>query len=87
MTVLFYSEDASEEYPCVVRIDTDQILVEYEDEGTTQYIGRSNGEGHFELNGFGFEGRASLHMFSGSLVLEGSWIEGGAHGMWRIKLA
>lgn len=87
MTILFYSKDPSENYPCEVKIDGNRILVEYDDDGVVQYEGVSNGEGHFELNGSGFNGRASLHMFPGSLVLEGSWAEEGYRGMWKINLA
>ncbi|WP_416391523.1 hypothetical protein NR756_01515 [Alloalcanivorax xenomutans] len=87
MTTLYYSDDPSEDYPCVVKIDGDQILVEYDDDGIVQYKGRNNGEGHFELKAEGFEGRATLHMFSGSFALEGSWIEEGYRGMWKISLA
>lgn len=87
MTTLYHSADPSEEYPCVVKINDDEILVEYEDGGYVQYIGKSNGDGHFKLEGSGFDGRATLHSFSEGAVLEGSWIEEGVRGMWRIKLA
>ena len=87
MTTLYYSEDASDDDPCVVRIDENGILVEYEDEEIVQYTGTRNGEGHFELRGVGFDGHASLHMFPESSVLEGSWVEEGQRGMWRIRLA
>lgn len=87
ITTLYYSNDESSDDPCVVKIDADRILAEYEDEGTVQYTGSANGEGHFELKGVDFDGRATLHMFSGSSVLEGSWVEKGDRGMWRIKLA
>ncbi len=87
MTSLYYSNDFYDEIPCVVKIDGDNILVEYEDEGLVQYKGTSNGEGHFELHGVGFDGRATLHRFPNSFVLEGSWTEEGENGMWRIKLA
>ena len=86
MTTLYYSNDASDD-PCVVRIDERGILVEYECEGIVQYTGTSNDEGHFELNGVDFDGHASLHMFPGSSVLEGSWVEEGERGMWKIMLA
>ena len=87
MTTLYHSEDPSENGSRVVKLDKDRILVEYEDGGQVQYEGKGNGEGHFELNGVGFHGRASLHMFPGSSVLEGTWVEEGYHGMWRIKVA
>lgn len=87
MTTLYHSEDASGEYPCVVKIEGEHILVEYDDDGVVQYEGRANGEGHFELRAGGFDGRATLHRFPASTLLEGSWVEEGARGMWRIRLA
>lgn len=87
MTTLYHSADPSEDYPCVVKIDDDEILVEYEDGEYVHYIGKSNGDGHFELKGSGFDGRATLHRFPEASVLEGSWVEEGARGMWRIELA
>ena len=87
MTTLYHSNDASEDSPCVVKLENNQILVEYEDEGRVQYKGITNGVGHFELHGVGFQGHASLHMFPDSSILEGSWLEEGYRGMWRIKLA
>ena len=87
MTILYHSDDESENSDCVVKIDGNRILVEYEDDGIVQYEGEENGEGHFVLNGVGFDGRASLHMFHGSSLLEGSWVEEGYRGMWKIKLA
>ncbi len=87
MTTLYHSNNRSEDYPCVVKIDGNRILVEYEDDGIVQYKGESKGEGHFELRGSGFQGQASLHRFPGSSVLEGSWVEEGDEGMWKITLA
>lgn len=88
MTSLYYSnEPASEDYPCIVRIEDGRILVEYgEGDALRQYVGAERGSGHFELEGVGFTGKASLHMFSGSVILEGGWIEEGYRGMWRIRL-
>ena len=88
MTTLFYSDEpAAEDYPCVVKIDDNEIVIEYEDDGIVQYRGSNRGDGHFELHATGVEGKASLHMFPGSSIIEGSWIEDGYRGMWRIKLA
>lgn len=88
MTSIYYTtEPASEDYPCVVRIDDQGILVEYQDNGEIrQYRGPDRGNGHFELEAIDINGRASLHMFPGSVILEGSWIEASYRGMWRIKL-
>ena len=88
MTTLYYDTDvADENYPCAVRISESEILIEYDDDGAVQYRGANDGSGHFELRSDTVEGRATLHMFPDSLRLEGSWIEDGARGMWRIELA
>ena len=88
MSCLFYSdEDATEDFPCAVKITETEILVEYEDEGFKQYRGRNDGSGHFELRAPEIKGHASLHMFPNSTILEGSWTEGTYRGMWKIRLA
>ena len=87
MSTVYYSDDsASENDPCVVKITENEILVEYDDDGLVQYRGANDGSGHFVLNAEQINGRASLHMFAQSSILEGSWIEGGYRGMWRIEL-
>lgn len=87
MSLLYYSEESgTEDYPCVVKIDESEILVEYDDDGIRQYRGKNRGDGHFELHAPDIQGKASLHMFPGSSILEGSWVEGSYRGMWRIKL-
>jgi hypothetical protein len=86
MSVLYYSADASEDWPCVVKISESEILVEYEDAGLVQYVGKNLGDGHFELQAPALKGHASLHMFGDSELLEGSWVEGSYKGMWRIRL-
>lgn len=88
ITLVWYTKDPStDQEPCTVKIDDKEILVEYDDEGVVQYRGKNNGDGHFELTSPEVDGHASLHMFPGSNVLEGSWVEGGRKGMWRILLA
>jgi len=88
MATLYFDADAAEEnYPCTVRISESDIVVEYQDDGVVSYRGINNGTGHFELTADAVEGRATLHMFPKSTRLEGSWIEDGARGMWRIDLA
>ena len=87
MTTLYYSSEQSSVSSCVVKLEEDEVLVEYYEDGEFyQYKGKSNGEGHFELQAKGFNGRATLHMFKDSRVLEGSWTEEGSKGMWRIEL-
>jgi hypothetical protein len=86
MTVLHYSEDSSEDQSCIVKINGNEILVEYKDEEIVQYRGRNNGNGHFELSAPAVQGKASLHMCSPPELLEGSWVEKGCRGMWKITL-
>ena len=87
MAILFYSKDAAyEKWPCTVKIDDREILVEYDDDGLCQYVGRNDGSGHFELHQRNGDGRATLHRFPDARLLEGSWIENGDRGMWRIEL-
>ncbi len=86
MTLLYHSEDRSDDFPCVVKLSENEILVEYEDDGYVQYTGVAKGAGHFELSAPEVSGHASLHRFEGSEILEGSWLEDGYRGMWRIRL-
>jgi hypothetical protein len=87
MWSFYYSGEAvCENYPCVVKIDENEILVEYEDAGIQQYRGKNRGDGHFELLSPELGGKASLHMFPGDTLLEGSWVESSYRGMWRIEL-
>ena len=90
MTSLYYDADvADENYPCVVKITDEEIVVEYlgEANALVQYRGHNDGSGHFELHATTVGGRGTLHMFPSANRLEGSWIEDGARGMWRIELA
>lgn len=88
MTTLYYSADpASVDCPCVVKIDDNEILIEYEDDGIRQYRGRNDGTGHFVLYAPDIDGKGSLHMFPEAIILRGSWTEGGERGMWSIQLA
>ena len=79
--ITFYHTEPSDEWPCVVKIDKDEILVEYQDEGLVQYRGKIRGDGHFELHAPVVSGHASLHMFPGAVALVGKWIEGNEKGM------
>ena len=86
-SVFFSGTDADENYDCIVKIENGKILVEYMDDGIVQYVGEEKGSGHFVLNCPSLSGKASLHMFADSEILEGSWVEGSYRGMWKIKLA
>jgi hypothetical protein len=86
---LFYDQGAAIDVSCNVELNGDKIRVWYESgNGTTLvYEGKEIGVGHFELHAPSVNGRATLHMFNGSKVLEGFWVENGYRGMWRIILA
>ena len=59
----------------------------HEDEGRFyHYTGNEKGEGHYQLHCAENNGKATLHRFAESTILEGSWRESGVHGMWRIEL-
>lgn len=74
--------------PCRLTIDGEWVTVECSYSGEIyEYKGQAKGQGHYELRGVGFEGRATLHCFEGSKVYEGFWIEEQRRGMWRIVLA
>jgi hypothetical protein len=63
-------------------------VVSYEDDrGVVNYKGEGKGPGHFALESLERNGKATLHMFEGSTILEGFWIEEGWKGFWRITLA
>ncbi|WP_369987090.1 hypothetical protein [Pseudomonas xanthosomatis] len=77
--------DATFDAPCKVTIEGDAITIAYEDDGQTWYYkGKAKGLGHYELRAEHFQGRATLHAFEDSRILEGSWIEEDRRGMWRI---
>ncbi len=73
---------------CQVKFEAGAITVEYMSAGESiTYQGHEKGPGHYELHAVGFDGRATLHTFDGSALLEGSWTEESAKGMWRIWLS
>lgn len=74
---------------CGVRLgDNGEIEVTYQTDGNgiVSYEGMEQDEGHYLLESTSPDGRASLHRFSGGLILEGYWEAGGERGMWRITL-
>lgn len=73
-----------ERWPCQVILEEHRIVVSYDD---VIYQGTSDGSGHFELICPQLRARATLHRavdYPNSL--EGSWVEEGEMGMWRIDL-
>ncbi|MBS0198937.1 MAG: hypothetical protein JSR70_00640 [Proteobacteria bacterium] len=86
MTIYYGSKHLAEAWDCIVKMTPEEILVEYQDNGLVQYIGNNDGSGHVSLVATGVDGKATLHMFPGSEILEGTWVEDGERGMWRIEL-
>ena len=86
----YYDEGAEVEIEGEVKFDDSRIVVSYEleDGGYVVYQGTEKGKGHYELKAPSVNGRATLHMFEKSKILEGYWFESdeGWSGMWRIKL-
>lgn len=82
---IFHSEDGPRT-DCEVRIDGDEIVVSYEDDGRVIYRGQQVGPGHFNLKCPERGGSATLHRSPGVDFIEGFWTEGGTRGMWRITL-
>jgi hypothetical protein len=84
---LWYSGDILRDLPCRVRIGDGHIEVTYEDDGLVSYSGTEVGAGHFNLKRMDVAGEATLHMFPGTRIMDGYWVEGPSSGMWRISLA
>lgn len=87
----YYDQGAEVEVEGEVRFDDTRISVSYEieDGGYVVYQGTEKGKGHYELRAPSINGRATLHMFDSSRILEGYWAEreeDDIRGMWRIRL-
>jgi hypothetical protein len=86
-TVYYTADDAWLRTPCKVTIGSGRIAVSYDIDGENyRYVGNELAPGHFELSLDDGDGRASLHMFPNSKLIEGYWKEDGAEGFWRIFL-
>jgi len=86
-----FGGDAVKLRQCEVRLaDNGEIEVSYrssvDESGYTVYEGKELDEGHYLLECVSPVGRASLHRFPGSLILEGYFEEGETQGMWRVTL-
>lgn len=87
-TSVWYSGAVYRDRPCRVRMGDGHIEVSYdEDDGPVRYSGTEIGTGHFRLKSTEAEGEATLHMFPGSRIMEGYYVERGESGLWRIELA
>lgn len=84
---IYYDGRGAVDDRCEVRIDGDRIFVSYEEsDAVVMYEGKSLGAGHYILDAADGDGRATLHMFEGSRILEGFWLEDDYRGFWRITL-
>lgn len=89
---IFYSDaEPMSKSEVELRLDEEELVIAYEDEDdlgrplTVIYRGTNRGDGHYELRATGVDGRATLHRNPDHDVFEGTWIEGGSMGMWRIN--
>lgn len=89
METAFYDDTPAYEHEdCEARIeDSGDIVVSYEGEYSYNvYQGKDHGNGHYILECPELQGKATLHRIHGSRFLEGSWIEEGTRGFWKITL-
>lgn len=70
-----------------VDIGVRSIVVEWQ-EGTRKYRneGVRTGQGHFILEAGDGAGKATLHRFQNSSILEGFWTTSSRSGFWRLHL-
>lgn len=87
-TAYYDNNQANVDEECEVMLDQGLIKVRYEDEDGNEiiYSGQELSEGHYELRCPELSGHATLHRFQNSKILEGSWVEKGTRGFWRIVL-
>jgi hypothetical protein len=72
---------------CEVLIDDNRIVVSYFIDGHgIEYTGVNNNDGHFRVQCRQLNGSGTLHKFKDENILEGSWVEGGYEGFWKIEL-
>jgi hypothetical protein len=85
---LYYTDRPADvdEKGSIVRLTDDYLEVAYDDGGPVVYRGKNNHDGHFNLIAPEVKGKASLHFFPNSNIMEGYWIEDGVQGMWRVRL-
>ncbi len=102
INILSFGQDAAKSLKCEVRLlEGGGIEVSYWHNagsgGHPVYKGQEQGAGHYLLESKHPAGRASLHRFKDSMILEGFWEENTgeedafddpvvAKGMWRIEL-
>lgn len=86
-TMTIFTDEGESDCRCEVRISDSTIAVSYNDDGqVVVYDGPEIEPGHFKLKSSTVNGRGTLHRFGDDDILEGSWVEDGYQGMWRIQL-
>jgi hypothetical protein len=86
-TMTTYQADGVFTDPCQVKFNGSIMSVSYtndDDGGTETYEGLEESPGHFNLIRRAGDGAATLHRIPGDDKLDGSWVEDGYEGMWRI---
>ena len=86
--ILYYDDEpAVEGWLCEVRLDDQEMVISYEEDGERRmYIGRAAEPGHYVVENEAVGGKGTFHRFNRSLKLEGSWIEDNTRGMWILHL-
>lgn len=86
-----YAADGSWTADCVVKLDGDQIRIEYNEEDSggilRSYRGYVDEEGHYRLECPEVRGHGKLQKFFDDQILIGDWIEGQDEGLWKIIIA
>lgn len=86
----YYDEGAELDVEGEVKFEDAKIIVSYaiQDGGYVVFHGVEKGRGHYELIAPNRNGKATLHMFEQSTILEGYCFdqEDDCQGMWRIRL-
>jgi len=88
-SLLYISCDLAGEHPCEVRIGDGSIAVSYKDAGGSHvlYEGNEVGDGHYVLSTNETPpSKGTLHKVPDLPQLEGSWVERGETGFWKIEL-
>lgn len=91
MTTFYADADACRSDACEVVFRGDELILSYEDidcQGrAVVYSGKASSPNQWIVNCLGMKGQGTLSRSPlNEDCLEGSWTEGGYHGMWQIDL-